>query len=76
MRYDKAQYRQEVEQFRWEIPTNYNIVDVVEEHAACNPDKIAVLWEDSGGNERQVTYAEIAEGTRRFGAALASALCA
>jgi len=70
MQYDKAQYRQEVEQFRWEIPTGYNIVDVVEGHAARNPDKIAVLWEDADGDERQVTYAEIAEGTRRFGAAL------
>ncbi|MBU0595360.1 AMP-binding protein [Candidatus Bipolaricaulota bacterium] len=70
MQYDKAQYRQEVEQFRWEIPAGYNIVDVVEGHAARNPDKISVLWEDSDGNERQVTYAELAEGTRRFGAAL------
>ena len=70
MQYDKAQYQQEIEQFRWEIPTDYNIVSVVEGHAAQNPDKIAVLWEDSNGNERQVTYAEIAEGTRRFGAAL------
>jgi len=70
MRYDKAQYRQEVEQFRWEIPTDYNIVDVVERHAARDPEKVAVLWEDSAGNERRVTYAEIAEGTRRFGAAL------
>jgi len=70
MQYDKVQYRQEVEQFRWEIPTDYNIVSVVEEHAARNPDKIAVLWEDSEGNERRVTYAELAEGTRRFGAAL------
>ena len=70
MQYDKAQYQQEVEQFRWEIPADYNIVDVVEGHAARNPDKVAVLWEDSDGNERRVTYAELAQGIRRFGGAL------
>ncbi len=70
MQYDEAQYRQEVEQFRWEIPNDYNIVDVVEAHAARNPRKIAVLWEDADGHERRVTYSEIADGMRRFGAAL------
>ena len=70
MQYDKAKYQQEVEQFRWEIPADYNIVSVVEEHATRNPDKIAILWENGEGDERRVTYAELAEGTRRFGAAL------
>jgi len=70
MRFDKAQYRREVEEFRWEIPTSYNIVDVVEGHAQRNPDKIAILWEDAAGNERHVTYRELADGTRRFGGAL------
>ena len=70
MRYDKAQYRKEVEEFRWEIPTDYNIVDAVEGHARRNPDKVAVLWEDADGDERRVTYAELVDGTRRFGSAL------
>ncbi len=70
MRYEMAQYRKEVEEFRWEIPTDYNIVDEVEKHAAKNPDKIAVIWEDGEGNERHVSFAEIVDGTRRFGSAL------
>ena len=70
MRYDKALYRKEIEAFRWEIPDDYNIVDVVEGHAARNPDKVAVIWEDAHGNERRVTFAELVEGTRRFGSAL------
>jgi len=70
MRYDTSSYQQELRGFRWEIPTDYNIVSVVEEHARRSPDKIAVLWEDGDGNERRVTYREIAEGTRRFGSAL------
>jgi len=70
MQYDKALYQQELEQFTWDIPADYNIVDVVEGHALKNPDKIAVFWEDAAGNERQVTYAELVKGTRLFGCAL------
>jgi acetyl-CoA synthetase len=70
MRYDEALYRKEIEAFRWEIPDDYNIVDVVEGHAARNPDKVAVIWEDAHGNERRVTFAELVEGARRFGSAL------
>jgi len=70
MRYDTSSYQKELRDFRWEIPTDYNIVSVVEEHARRSPDKIAVLWEDGDGNERRVTYRELVEGTRRFGSAL------
>ena len=70
MQYDKALYQQELEQFTWDIPADYNIVDVVEAHATRVPDKIAVLWEDGAGNERQTTYAELVEGMRRFGSSL------
>ena len=70
MQYDKALYQRELEQFTWDIPADYNIVDVVEGHARKNPDKIAVFWEDAAGNERQVTYAELVKGMRRFGSAL------
>jgi len=70
MQYDKALYQRELEQFTWDIPADYNIVDVVEAHARVNPDKVAVFWEDAAGNERQVTYLELVKGTRRFGNAL------
>ena len=70
MRYDRSAYERELRDFEWQVPVNYNIVDVVEEHAKRGPDKIAVLWEDAGGVERRVTYAEVAEGMRRFGSAM------
>jgi acetyl-CoA synthetase len=70
MRYDRAAYERELRDFEWQIPADYNIVDVVEKHAKRRPDKIAVLWEDAGGAERQVTYAELAAGMRRFGSAM------
>ncbi len=70
MRYDRAAYEQEVRSFVWDIPTDYNIVDVVERHAKAQPNKNAVLWEDAAGNARQMTYAALVDGMRRFGAAL------
>jgi len=70
MRYDRALYQKEIETFRWEIPTDYNIVDIVEGHVRRTPDKIAVYWEDAGGKERRVSYAELFAGARRFGSAL------
>jgi len=70
MQYDKALYQRELEQFTWDIPADYNIVDVVEGHARKTPDKVAVFWEDAAGNERQVTYAKLVKGSRRFGSAL------
>jgi acetyl-CoA synthetase len=70
MQYTQALYEKELEQFKWEIPADYNIVDVVEGHARKFPDKIAVYWEDTDGGERQVTYAELVAGTRRFGSSL------
>jgi acetyl-CoA synthetase len=70
MRYDEALYRKEIEEFRWEIPSDYNIVDTVEGHATRTPDKVAVIWEGADGDERHVTYAELVDGIRRFGAAL------
>lgn len=70
MQYNKALYQQELDQFTWDIPAGYNIVDVVEAHARKNPAKMAILWEDASGNARQVTYAELVSGMRRFGSAL------
>ncbi|HCP31724.1 TPA: AMP-dependent synthetase [Candidatus Acetothermia bacterium] len=63
-------YEKEVRQFEWNIPADYNIVDVVTGHAKKNPDKVAVFWEDTDGNERRVTFAELLGETRRFGSAL------
>ncbi len=70
MRYDKPSYEREVREFEWNIPADYNIVDVVEGHARRHPEKSAVLWEDTDGNAQRVSYAELVAGMRRFGSAL------
>jgi len=70
MQYDRSAYEKELREFEWKIPSDYNIVDVVEDHARRRPDKIAILWEDGAGAERRVTYSELVNGMRRFGGAL------
>jgi len=70
MCHSQADYEKEVRQFVWNIPADYNIVDVVAGHAKKNPDKVAVFWEDADGNERRVTFAELLGEARRFGSAL------
>ena len=70
MRYSQADYERELREFVWHIPPDYNIVDVVEEHANKSPDKVAIYWEDAAGNTRRMTYAELSENARRFGNAL------
>ncbi|HEY2601472.1 MAG TPA: hypothetical protein VGI67_07955, partial [Thermoleophilaceae bacterium] len=51
-------------QHRWEVPERYNIAaDVCDKHPA---DKLAMIWEDWRGNERQVTFGELQGLSNRF----------
>ncbi len=70
MPYTAEQYAKEMGEFKWNIPSDYNIVDVVETHATKMPKKIAVFWEDAQGNKREVTFSELADKAKRFGAGL------
>ena len=70
MAYTKDEYEREMRDFEWNIPVDYNIVDVVEDHAAKMPHKVAVFWEDSAGNKREVTFSALADKARRFGVGL------
>ncbi len=70
MRYSQQDYAREVREFVWEIPEDYNIVDVVERHAKKDQKKVAIFWEDAEKRTRRMTFAELADGARRFGGAL------
>ena len=70
MRMTREDYEQEVRSFVWDIPAGYNIVDVVEAHAARNPKKVALHWEDAEGHRRALTYGELVDQASRLGAAL------
>src|SRR3954452_25364017 len=55
-------------QHRWEVPPRYNIAaDVCDKHP---PDRLAMIWEDWRGNERQVTFGELQDLSNRFANAL------
>jgi acyl-coenzyme A synthetase/AMP-(fatty) acid ligase len=51
----KFTYKEEVNNWKWDIPEKYNIgYDVIDKHAdGKNKDKIALLWEDSKGNSEK-----------------------
>ncbi len=70
MRYSNEDYEKDMREFAWDIPANYNIIDVVEEHARVNPDKVAIFWENADGNKREVTFSQLVDGAHRFGGAL------
>ena len=63
-------YEKEMRSFVWDIPPDYNIVDVVAGHAERHPQKTAILWENDAGDERRMTYSELIQEARSFGAAL------
>ena len=46
-------YEEAVAAHRWDVPERYNIAqDVCDKHP---PEKLAMVWEDFRGNEREVT---------------------
>jgi acetyl-CoA synthetase len=57
-------YEEAVANHRWNVPARYNIArDVCDKHP---PDKLAMVWEDYRGNEREVHWAELQELSNRF----------
>ena len=44
MRYSPQDYQRELREFVWDIPADYNIVDVVEGHARKDRNKVAIFW--------------------------------
>ncbi|WP_276281748.1 acyl-CoA synthetase [Halorussus caseinilyticus] len=64
-------YERERETFEWDIPDDYNVPAVVEDHAESFGDRLAVRFRDDEGGEAERTYAEIRDDANRFANALA-----
>ena len=63
-----ASYDEAVAAHEWNVPDRYNIAeDVCDKHPA---DKLAMLWEDFRGNEREVTWGELQDASNRLGSVL------
>ena len=57
-------YDEAVAAHRWNVPERDNIAeDVCDKHP---PDKLAMLWEDFRGNEREVRWGELQETSNRL----------
>ena len=52
-----SSYEEACASHRWDVPERYNIAaDVCDKHPR---DKLAMVWEDFRGNERQVSWGEL-----------------
>ncbi|RBI64498.1 AMP-dependent synthetase [halophilic archaeon] len=63
-------YQRERESFQWEIPDDYAIPAVVEDHADAFGDRLAVRFLDEAGREEERTYADLRDDANRFANAL------
>jgi len=67
-KYALGSYEEMCAAHRWEVPERYNIaVDVCDKHPR---DKLAMVWEDWRGNEREVSFGELQDLSARFANAL------
>jgi|tagenome__1003787_1003787.scaffolds.fasta_scaffold20987959_3 acetyl-CoA synthetase len=63
-RYRLGSYQEMRDQHRWEVPERYNIAsDVCDKHPR---DRLAMVWEDWRGNERQVHFGELQDLSAKF----------
>jgi acetyl-CoA synthetase len=61
---DSLSYEQACAEHRWDVPERYNIArDVCDKHPR---EKLAMVWEDWHGNERQVSWGELQDLSNRF----------
>ncbi|AEV69160.1 AMP-binding protein [Acetivibrio clariflavus] len=59
-RIDFDSYEDFVENFKINVPDNFNFAyDVVDEIAAKSPDKLAIVWCDEKGNEATFTFGQL-----------------
>ena len=66
-RIDFDSYEDFAENFRIDVPENFNFAyDVVDEWARVEPDKRALLWCDDHDNERTFTFTDISRLSNRM----------
>jgi acetyl-CoA synthetase/medium-chain acyl-CoA synthetase len=63
-------YRRIYRDFRWDTPNDFNFAAVIDKFAE-DPRRVALLWEDSEGRRARLTFADIAQQSRRIATVLA-----
>lgn len=65
-----ATYEEICRNFRWNIPEQANIAEMVVDRHAANPSLLALIYEDLDGKEIRFTFADIRDRANRVGNAL------
>ena len=60
-----ADYRKQVDAFRWDVPDAFNFGRDVVDRFAADPERPALLWRDATGAERRLTFADVARAANR-----------
>ena len=63
-------YRRIYRDFRWDTPNDFNFAAVIDKFAE-DPRRVAILWEDSEGRRARLTFADIAQQSKRIATVLA-----
>jgi acetyl-CoA synthetase len=62
-----ATYKEIRDRFRWDIPARYNIaIDACDRWAAVEPDRIAIIHQESDGTVRRLSYGALADASNRL----------
>ncbi len=61
------QTKNQEDNFRWNVPDDYNIVDLVEGVSNRSPDRVAFYWENGEGETEELTYRGLKEESDKFG---------
>jgi acyl-coenzyme A synthetase/AMP-(fatty) acid ligase len=69
--HNMTDYEAERRAFRWEVPDRFNFAFDVIGKWATDPQKLAMLWVDSQGQERRITFAEFARRSNQAANAFA-----
>ena len=62
-------YQKEFDNWKWDIPEEYNIgYDIVDKHAeGKNKDKLVLIWENEKGDSKKFTFGEMKNLSNKFG---------
>ncbi len=60
------QYQQLYEQFRWQVPEDFNIAEVCCSRWASDPQRVAIYYDDENGGDQILTYAQLQRDANRL----------
>ena len=68
----RDRYREVYDSFRWQVPARFNIAEAACRRWAAERHRLALYWEDEGGERRALTYWDLLQDANRLSNALAA----